>query len=130
MTHQRLLYATFGWLIFAAVSHFFADVVSYHLRGQREPGPETTLYYGLHTSYALGQFVFGGLGLWLTRHHPAAFAAISVKTLLVVAAAGWLWISLALIAYKPPKVVAAVFAGLAVAAAVTTPRRPAETTFV
>jgi hypothetical protein len=39
--------------------HLIIDVLSGYLRGKRPPGPETTLFYGMHTAYGLGQMFVG-----------------------------------------------------------------------
>lgn len=61
--HKVLVYVAFGWLTFAGTMHFLIDMLAQYLRHKRAPGSETTSYYGLNTAYALGQIVFGILGL-------------------------------------------------------------------
>lgn len=63
--HTILTYASYGWLAFSGTVHCVIDVASQHVRGKRAPGPETTLFYGLHSSFALGQVLCGLLCLWL-----------------------------------------------------------------
>ena len=53
--HRILAYIAFTWLTLAGTLHFAIDVVAQYARGKRVPSPETTLYYGLNTAYALGQ---------------------------------------------------------------------------
>ncbi len=55
----RFLYAAYGWLLLGGVLHFSIDVVAQYLRGKRAPGPQTTLFYGLNTAYALGHIWWG-----------------------------------------------------------------------
>ena len=65
--HRVLAYIAFTWLTLAGTLHFAVDVVAQYARGKRVPGAETTLYYGLNTAYALGQVLFGLLGLLVAR---------------------------------------------------------------
>ncbi|MET0404806.1 MAG: hypothetical protein ABW123_20485 [Cystobacter sp.] len=116
--HKYLVYAAYGWLTFTGVMHFVVDVVSQHLRGKHVPSTETTLYYGLHSAFALGQFVFGLLGLWLAWHALDMLKALPVVAVTLVAAAGWLAITFLFIEYWEPKFNTAIFAALVVAAAV------------
>ena len=51
---KYLVYATYGWLAFAGVSHFAIDVLSQYVSGKRLPSVETTLYYGVNTAFAWG----------------------------------------------------------------------------
>ena len=67
---KYLTFAAFGWLTFTGTLHFAIDVVSQYVRGKRAPGPETTLYYGLNSAFALGQVLFGLMCLWAARRHP------------------------------------------------------------
>lgn len=67
--HKYLVYAAFGTLTLFGTLHFLIDVVSQHARGLRQPGPETDLYYGLHSAYGLGQAAFGAMGLYLAWRH-------------------------------------------------------------
>ena len=115
--HKYLVYAAYGFLTFTGVMHFAIDVVSQHLRGKHVPGPETTLYYGLHTAFALGQFVFGLLGLWLAGRAVEMLKELPVVTVSVLAAAGWLAIAVLFIEYWQPKLNASIFLVLIVAAA-------------
>ncbi len=59
-----------GWLTAIGVMHFAVDVLSQYARGMRPPSAETTAYYGLNSSFALGQFVLGLAGLQLARRAP------------------------------------------------------------
>ncbi|WP_434379697.1 hypothetical protein [Melittangium boletus] len=117
--HKILVYAAYGWLTFTGVMHFVVDVVSQHLRGKHVPGPETTLYYGLHSAFALGQFVFGLLGLWLAWRSLDLFKEVPIVAVSLVAAAGWLAIAVFFMTYWEPRFNVAVFGVLLVAAALT-----------
>lgn len=120
--HLYITYAAFGWLAFSGAMHFVIDVVLQYLRGQRVPGPETTLYYGLNTSYALGQLVFGLLCLWLAWRDPSILKKRAVVALCFAAAVGWLGIALGFMDYWEPKVVAVVFVVLVITMAVAATR--------
>ncbi len=84
------------------------------------PGADTSLYYGMNTAYALGQVLFGVGGLWLTwRAAELFFGEWPVVILALAAASGWLAIGFVFIEYWEPKLVAAVFGVLIIAAAAT-----------
>lgn len=117
--HKFIVYAAYGWLTFTGVMHFLIDVVSRHLRGLHAPGPETTLYYGLHSAFALGQFVLGLLGLWLAGRALDLFKELPVVTVSLVAAVGWLAIAVLFMEYWQPRFNAALFCVLVVAVALT-----------
>jgi hypothetical protein len=115
--NKYLLYSAYGWLTFTGGMHFVVDVVSQHLRGKHVPGPETTLYYGLHSAFALGQLVFGLFGLWLAWRSREVLNALPVVTLSIAAAVGWLAITFLFMKYWEPKFNTAIFGILVVAAA-------------
>jgi hypothetical protein len=117
--HRHLVHAAFGWLTFAGVMHFLVDVVSQHLRGIRTPSAETTLYYGLHSSFALGQVVLGALGLFLARRAPELMRASPVIVVSLTASIAWLVISVFFIEYWQPKVNAALTLALMLAVTLT-----------
>jgi len=85
--------------------HFFIDVISQYLRGKRIPGPEATLYYGLNTAYALGQVLFGLLGLLVAGQALAVLGEWPAVSLTLAAAACWLIFGLIFMEYSEPKVV-------------------------
>lgn len=116
--HKYLTYSAFGWLTFTGFAHFAIDVASQYLRGKRPPGIETTLYYGLHSSYALGQALFGMLCLSLASRHPGFLADRAVAAVCLFGAAGWLAITF-LMEYREPRITAALFLALLVAAIAT-----------
>ena len=70
--HGLLLYGAYGWLAIGGALHFAVDVVSQYFRGKRVPGPATTLYYGLNSTYAVSQVLFGALALFAIRHGVTA----------------------------------------------------------
>lgn len=117
--HRILIHAAFGWLAFSGTLYFLIDVVSQYVRGKRVPGPETTLYYGLNSAFALGQVVFALLCLWLAWRAPAVLEAGPVMALALVAAAGWLTMTFAFMDYWEPKFSVAAFGALIIAAVVT-----------
>ncbi len=116
---QILVYIAFSWLVVTGVLHFAIDVVAQFARGARAPGPETTLYYGLHSTYGLGLVLFGCLGLLVARHAPAIFSQWPALVLCVLAAAGWLSLAFLFIEYRPPKILMGVFAVFVLSMAVT-----------
>ena len=117
--HTPLTYASYGWLAFSGTVHFVIDVVSQRVRGKRAPGSETTLFYGLHSSFALGQVLYGLLCLWLVWSAPALIAQPQVAALSLAAGLGWLAITFASMSYWQPKVNVGIFVALVLAAAVT-----------
>ena len=119
MVHSILLYAAFGWLAFSGTMHFIIDVVSQYLRGRRSPGAEVVLYYGLHSSFALGQVAFGVLCLWLARRSPALLETWPIMTLALAVGTGWLAITLTSMEYWEPRFSAVLFSILIVAVILT-----------
>lgn len=117
--HTALIYAAYGWLAFSGTVHFAVDVVAQHVRGKRAAGAETTLFYGLHSSFALGQVLFGLVCLWLAWSAPALLARPPVVALSLAAGLAWLAITFAFMGYWEPKVNAGIFIALLVAAAFT-----------
>jgi NAD(P)-dependent dehydrogenase (short-subunit alcohol dehydrogenase family) len=107
--HEIFAYVAFGWLTFAGTMHFVIDVLAQYLRDKRVPGPDATLYYGLNTAYALGQILFGILGLLIARQAIEALRQWPVILLCVVAAAAWLAIGILFIEYGARKGAVKVF---------------------
>jgi hypothetical protein len=77
------------------------------------------LYYGLNSSYALGQVLFAALALLLLRSGSPLLMQWAGLTLAFSAAAAWLAICLLFIEYPQPRFIVAIFASLLAAAAVT-----------
>ncbi|MEL1265650.1 hypothetical protein [Pseudoxanthomonas putridarboris] len=117
--HKYIVYAAYGWLALSGSLHFIIDVVSQYLRGKREPGLETTLYYGLNSAFSLGQVAFGLLGLFLAWRAMDLLSATPVLILSVLAAFGWLAITFLFMEYWEPKLNVGIFCVLIVAAFVT-----------
>ncbi len=115
--HRWLVYAAYGWLVFTGAAHFFVDVVSQHLRGVRVAGVEAELYYGLNTAFALGQLVFGLMGVWLASRAPHLLKEAPALVLSAAAGLGWLVVTLLFMNYWEPKLNAAVFCLLVLAVA-------------
>lgn len=117
--HRILVFAMFGFLTLGGALHFVIDVLAQYLRHKRSPGPETTLYYGLNTSYALSQVLFGVLGLIVARHALELASRWSVLSLALAAAVCWLVFGFVFIEYREPRIMAAIFGALVIAVAVT-----------
>ena len=117
--HRILAYVAFGWLTLAGTLHFAIDVVSQYLRGKRIPSAETTLYYGLNTSYALGQVLFGIFGLLVARRALDLLGQWPALLLCALATAAWLAIGFEFIEYREPKIIVGIFGALVLAMAVT-----------
>lgn len=109
---RKLAYSAFGWLTLSGALHFIVDVVSQHIRGKRVPGMETTLYYGMHTAYALGQVLFGILGLFIIRHALPLFGQWPMRLVCVLAFSGWTIFCFMFVGYWEPKVNIFIFGAL------------------
>jgi hypothetical protein len=117
--HKYIVLAAYGWLALIGVLHFVIDVVSQHLRGKRVPGLETTLYYGMHSAFSLGQVAFGVLGLYLASRAMSLLTETPVLILSLAAACGWLAITLLFMEYREPRFNVSIFCVLIVAAIAT-----------
>ncbi|UYB50434.1 hypothetical protein OCJ37_10355 [Xanthomonas sp. AM6] len=117
--HKYIVYAAYGWLALSGALHFIVDVVSQYLRGKREPGLETTLYYGLNSAFSLGQVAFGLLGVFLAWRARDLVSATPVLILSIAAALGWLAITFMFMEYWEPKLNVGIFLALLVAVLVT-----------
>lgn len=113
---RYLVHATYGWLLLTGVLHFAIDVVSHMLRGKHPPGAETTLYYGLNSAFALGQAALGAAGLLLAWQAVPAASQWPMKAIALAAGLGWLAITWLFMGYTEPRVNAAIFCALALAA--------------
>jgi hypothetical protein len=110
--HGMLLYAAYGWLLLSGLLHFGVDVVSQYVRGKRAPGPATTLYYGLNSSYALGQILFAALALFAINQGMTALGRWPGLVLGLFAASAWFVVSLVFLEYPQPRMTVALFAAL------------------
>jgi hypothetical protein len=117
--HKYLVYAAYGWLTLGGTLHFVIDVVSQYLRGKRVPGPETTLYYGLNSAYALGQFLLGVVGLLMARESLSLVSQWPMVSISLGAGLCWLVIGFMFLEYWEPRVVTLIFIILVIAAAAT-----------
>lgn len=117
--HCLLLYGAYGWLVIGGVLHFAVDVASQYFRGKRSPSNATTLYYGLNSTYAVSQVLFGALALFAIRHDMTAMGQADGLALGLLAACAWFVLCLRFIEYPQPRVVVAVYASLLVGAALT-----------
>ena len=117
--HKYIVYAAYGWLTLTGILHFAVDVVSQHLRGKHPPGIETTLYYGLHSAFALGQVAFGLLGLFMAWRATHLLSETPAMILSVAVALGWLAITFVFMEYWEPKLNVGIFCVLIVAAFAT-----------
>jgi hypothetical protein len=117
--HGLLIYGAYGWLFVSGILHFAVDVVSQYLRGKRVPGPATTLYYGLNSTYAVSQVLFAALALFAIQHDGGAMGQGYGLALGFLAACAWFVLCLRFIEYPQPRVAVAVFAGLLAGVALT-----------
>lgn len=120
--HRYIAYFAYGWLTFVGTMHFSIDVVAQYLRRVRAPGAETSLYYALNSSFALGQAVLGALGLWLVWRAPEIVREPPVVTISALAAVAWFVIALLFMEYWQPRVSVAVFGAALLASALTAKR--------
>lgn len=118
--HGSLLYGAYSWLLLSGLLHLGIDVISQRIRGKRAPGPATTLYYGLNSSYAVSQILFAALALFAIRHGVTAMGQSSGLVLGLLAAGAWFVLSLMFLEYSQPRMTVALFAALLVGAALTT----------
>ena len=117
--HGLLLYGAYGWLVIGGVLHFAVDVMSQYFRGKRVPSPATTLYYGLNSTYAVSQVLFGALALFVIRQGVTAMGQGYGLALGFLAACAWFVLCLRFIEYPQPRIVVAVYAGLLAGVALT-----------
>ncbi|QDX24583.1 hypothetical protein FPZ54_00090 [Sphingomonas suaedae] len=119
--YRYLTYTAFGWFVLSGTAHFSIDVLSHAFQGRHPPGRETTLYYGLHSAFALGQVAFGALALVVVVRAPHV---VGTGFLLVSAGAGIAWFAIAwvFIDYRQPTIMAGIFCVLVLACWVARPR--------
>lgn len=115
---KYLTFAAFGWLTLTGLLHFAVDVVSQYWRGKHPPGPQTTLYYGLNSAFALGQVLFGLMCLWAATRQPGLLRDPAIVLLSMAGAAAWLTLTLTTMEYWEPKLNAGIFVVLLAAAVV------------
>ena len=117
--HKYVIYAAFGWLTLTGILHFVIDVVSQHVRGKHPPGIETSLYYGLHSAFALGQVAVGLLALFLAWRDVNLVSQTPALVLSIAAGLGWLTISSLFMPYWEPRLNVSIFCVLVLAAFAT-----------
>ena len=117
--HQQLLYAAYAWLLLSGVLHLGIDVVSQYVRGKRVPGPATTLYYGLNSTYAVSQILFAALALFAVRQGMTAMGQPSGLALGLLGACAWFVLSMLFLEYPQPRMTVALFAALLLGVALT-----------
>jgi len=111
-----LVRAAYGWLVVSGVLHFIVDVVSQYVRGVREPGAATQLYYGLNSAFAFGQFAFGLFGLLLSWLAPSVLREGPVLLMAALTGVAWLAIAFLFMDYWEPRFMVGVFCALVGAA--------------
>ncbi|MGV3621270.1 MAG: hypothetical protein ACO1OB_10655 [Archangium sp.] len=116
---NALTWAAYGFLTLAGTLHFVIDVVSQKLRGVRAPSPETTLYYGLNASFALGQVALGAVGLWLMAKAPELVKSAPMTLITLLAGLAWLAITFLFIEYREPKIAVSLFLALFISSVVS-----------
>lgn len=100
---KYLIFTSFGWLTLIGAGHFCVDVVLQYLRGQRMPGSETTLYYGLNSAFALGQVAVGILGLFLAWRALSLASSLPVLGIAALAGIAWLSMTFMFMEYTEPR---------------------------
>jgi len=116
--HLSLLYTAYGWLLLSGTLHFAIDVVGQYARGNRAPGPATTLYYGLNSVYALSQVLFAALALLAISQGLIILGRWPGLILGFLAALSWLAICVLFLEYRQPRMTVTLFAALLAAAAI------------
>ena len=117
--HAELLYGAYSWLLLSGLLQFGIDVVSQVLRGKRVPGPDTTLYYGLNTAYALSQVLFAVLAVFAIKQGLTSLGSWPGVSLGLIAAAAWLALCFRFLEYPQPRATLLVFVALLLGAAFT-----------
>ena len=117
--HRMFLYGAYGWLLLSGILHFAVDVVSQYARGKRLPSPETTLYYGLNTTYAVSQCLVAALTLLVIRHGVTAMGQGYGLALGFLAACAWFVLCLRFMEYPQPRIAVVLFVVLLAGTAFT-----------
>ena len=115
---KYMVYGTYGLLTFGGTMHLIIDVISGYLRGKRAPGPEATLFYGMHTAYGLSQMFVGLLGLIVAKNAMQLFGQWPALAFGIGAGLAWLVFGFIFIEFWEPKVIAGIFLALACASTV------------
>ncbi len=117
--HTPLLTAAYGVLLTSGVLHFAGDVAASFLRRTRTPGPETTLYYGLHTAISLGEVLIAITAFLIMRSGSPLMGQPVGLLFGILAVTAWLVICFAFAEHWPPRVWLMVVLGLLLGAAAT-----------
>ena len=117
--HGLLLYGAYSWLLLSGLLQFGIDVVSQYLRGKCAPGPATTLYYGLNSSYAASQVLFAALALFAIRQGATAMGQSPGLAIGFLGACVWFTLSWMFLEYPQPRMTVALFVALLVGVAFT-----------
>jgi hypothetical protein len=116
---RNLLFVAYGYLFWAGVLHFLIEVALAHLGGRLAPGPQTSLYYGLHSAYALGQVAFGMAAVLIVRTGSDVLARRGGLAVGIAAAGAWLVLAFLFIEYVQPRIHMAVVLILLIGAALS-----------
>ncbi|MDG2522579.1 hypothetical protein P7B02_13600 [Caulobacter segnis] len=116
---RNLLFVAYGYLFWAGALHFLIEVVLSHLGGRLTPGPQTSLYYGLHSAYALGQVAFGLAAVLIVRAGSDVMARRGGLAIGIAAASAWLVFAFLFIDYVQPRIHMAVVLILLIGAALS-----------
>ena len=117
--HSLLVYTAYGWLLVSALLQLGIDVVSQYVRGKRPPGPQTTLYYGLNSTYAVSQVLFAALALLAVHQGMSSMDRWPGISLGFVAACAWFVLLWLFFEYSQPRMALLLFAALLAGAALT-----------
>ncbi|TWI69246.1 hypothetical protein IP91_00313 [Pseudoduganella lurida] len=112
--YKTLAYLPFGWLTLIGVLHFIIDVVAQHLRGKRTAGLPTTLYYGMHTAYAMSEVLVGMVGLLIAWRAATLLDDWRLVVFFGLAAVAWLGFGFYFDEYREPKINVGIFLALLV----------------
>ncbi|WP_369059562.1 hypothetical protein ABOZ73_18455 [Caulobacter sp. 73W] len=127
---KNLLFVAYGYLFWAGVLHFQIEVVLPHLDERMAQGPQSDLYYGLHSAYALGQAAFGLAAVLIVRSGSDLLARRPGQAVGLAAVAGWLAFAAIFIDYVQPRihmiVVLVLLIGAALARDPATDLKPAD----
>jgi hypothetical protein len=118
--HTYLLGFALYSLVIGGVIQFI-DITCQSLRGARPQGVETTLYYGLNSTFALSQLLYGLSGVLLQHHALGVFDQPDFLVLSSIATAGWLTINLFCLDSGKPRLTTLSFTLLSAASAMTHP---------
>jgi len=117
--HRSPPHDAYRGLLLSGLLIFEIDVMSQFIRGKRASSSATTLYYGLHSPYAVSQILFAALALFAIRKGVTTMGQWSGLLLSLLAACAWFVLNLLFREYLQPRMSVALFAGLLVGVALT-----------